>query len=173
VLQASRIRIQLKLASATRLQGHGDLVDTTAGTVTVLGIAVSVTDTTHFEDHASQKVNTFNVADVHAGDWLDIRGSESPAGSNKLVATRFERVDAQPSVWLAGTVKTAAQPNFTILSGMVATTPTTQLSGASHRAVVAVAFFANLVGQTAAARGTWDGTTLTAQQASLSEGEDD
>src|SRR5471030_2179439 len=59
VLQASTIHIQLKLASATRLEGQADGVDATAGTVKVLGIVVNVTDMTHFEDHGSQKVNTF------------------------------------------------------------------------------------------------------------------
>jgi hypothetical protein len=110
--KASTIHIQLKLASATRLEGQADGVDATAGTVTVLGIVVNVTDMTHFEDHGSQKVNTFKVADVHVGDWLDIHGSESPAGSNELVATQFERLEAQSSVRLAGTVTTAAQPTL-------------------------------------------------------------
>jgi hypothetical protein len=42
-----------------------------------------------------------------------------------------------------------------------------------NASTTAAAFFMNLVGQIAAVRGTWDGTTLTAQQASLGEGEDD
>jgi hypothetical protein len=128
---------------------------------------------THFEDGGSEEMSTFSLSDVHTGDWLDIRGGESPAGSNMVVATSFERVEAQSSVRLAGTVKTAMQPNFTILSLQVSTTPTTQFRDASNASTTANAFFMNLVGQIAAVRGTWDGTTLTAQQALLGEGEDD
>jgi hypothetical protein len=172
VLEATKVRIHLMSASATRLLGQADRVDATAGTVTVLGITVSVTPMTHFEDDGSED-SAFSLSDVHTGDWLDIRGSESPAGSNMVVATRFERVEAQSSVRLAGTVKTATQPNFTILSVNVSTTPTTQFRDASNTSTTAAVFFMNLVGQIAAVRGTWDGTTLTAQQASLGEGEDD
>jgi hypothetical protein len=173
VLEATKVRIHLMSASATRLLGPADMVDPTAGTVTVLGIAVSVTAMTHFEDDGSESSSTFSLSDVHTGDWLDVRGSESPAGSNKVVATSLRRVEAQSSVRLAGFVKTAMQPNFTILSVNVSTTPTTQFRDASNASTTASAFFMNLVGQIAAVRGTWDGTTLTAQQASLGEGEDD
>jgi hypothetical protein len=173
VLEATKVRIHLMSASATRLLGQAEMVDTTTGTVTVLGITVGITGMTHFEDDGSESSSAFSLSDVHTGDWLDIRGSESPAGSNKVVATSVERVEAQSSVRLAGTVKTATQPNFTILSVNVSTTPTTQFRDASNAPTTAAAFFMNLVGQIAAVRGTWDGTTLTAQQASLGEGEDD
>ena len=172
VLEATKVRIHLMSASATRLLGQVDMVDMTAGTVTVLGISVSVTAMTHFEDGGSES-SAFSLSDIHTGDWLDIRGSESPAGSNKVVATSLRRVEVQSSVRLAGFVKTAMQPNFTILSINVSTTPTTQFRDASNASTTADAFFMNLVGQIAAVRGTWDGTTLTAQQASLGEGEDD
>jgi len=172
VLVAIKVRIHLKSASATRLVGPVDMIDMTAGTVTVLGISVSVTDLTHFEDQSSQNIITFKLSDVHTGDWLDIRGSESPAGSNKVVATRFERTEAQPSVRVAGTVKAAMQPNFTILSVNVSTTPTTVFADASNAPSTADVFFNALIGQTASVHGTWDGTTLTAQGASLGEGLD-
>ena len=173
VLEATEVRIHLMSASATRLLGQADMVDATAGTVTVLGITVSVIAMTHFEDGGSEDMSTFSLSDVHTGDWLDIRGSESPAGSNKVVATSLKRIDPQASAGLAGTVKTAMQPTFTILSINVSTTPTTQFRDASNASTTANAFFMNLIGQIAAVRGTWDGTTLTAQQASLGDGEGD
>jgi hypothetical protein len=165
VLAASTVRIHLKSASATRLLGPVSMVDATAATVTILGITVSFTGMTHFEDDGPQHISTFKLSDVHTGDWLDVRGSESPAGSNKVVATRVERVEPESSVRVAGTVKTAKQPSFTILSINIITTPTTLFSGGTDASATADAFFSNLVGQTAAVIGTWDGTTLTAQLA--------
>jgi len=172
VLDATQVHIHLPSASATRLLGPVTMVDTAAGTVTVLGITVSVTNLTHFEDDGSQDVNTFQLSDVHVGDWLDVRGGESPAASNNIVATRFVRVEPQSSVRVAGTVKTAVPPSFTILSLNIVTTPATTFTGASNTSVTANAFFLNLIGQTATIVGVWDGTTVTAQQAFLGEGQD-
>lgn len=172
VLEAATVRIHLQSASATRLLGRVDAVDTTAATVTVLGITVSATAMTSFEDETSAQVTTFKLSDIHTGDWLDIRGSESPAGSNKVVATRIERIGPQSSVGIAGVVKTAVQPNFTILSVNIVTTPTTMFSDSMMAPMTVATFFTGLVGQGVAVRGTWDGTMLTAQQASLHHGED-
>jgi hypothetical protein len=169
VLVATKVRIER--SADTRIVAQADTVDATAGTVTVLGVQVRVTAMTRFEDHSSANVSTFSVADIHAGDWLEIRGSESPAGSNAVVASRLERRNAQGHVLLAGVVKTTTQPALTILSVAVATTPTTQFIDASGAAVTAEAFFAGLAGKVAAVLGTWDGTTLTASRVSLGGGE--
>jgi hypothetical protein len=172
VLEAARVRIQLKSASLVHIVGPADKVDPTAGTVTVLGITISLADMTHVEDDGSMHVSTFKLADVHTGDWLDIRGGESPAGSNHVVATRLRRVNALPGVLLAGIVKTATQPKFTILSVNIDATTATFADG-WHGPISATTFFTNLVGQRAVVIGTWNGTILTAKLAALGEGEED
>jgi hypothetical protein len=173
VLAATRVRIER--SADTRIVAQVDAVDATAGTATMLGVTVSVTAMTRFEDHSAANLSTFSLADVHTGDWLEIRGSESPAGSNAVVAKRLERRNAQASVLLAGVVKTAAAPALAILSVNVATTPTTVFSDAKGSTTTADLFFTGLVGKVAATLGSWDGTTLTATQAALgaAEGEDD
>ncbi len=170
VLAATTVRIERQ--ATVRLLAQADSVDATAGTVTVLGITVSVTAMTRFEDHGAQKVNTFSLGDVHSGDWLEIRGAESPAGSNLLVASRLERREAGTSVRLGGIVKTATAPNFTVLSVTVATTPTTQFKDATRAATTATAFFTGLVGQGVGVQGSWDGVTLTATEAAIGESEE-
>jgi len=165
VLVATKVRFEP--ASATELVGQVDAVDTMNGIVTVLGIPATVNSMTRFEDQSDEDVSTFSLADVHTGDWLKIRGDESPAGSNMLVATRLERVGMQSGVRIAGTVKTAASPNFTILSVNIATTPTTDFHSLSS-----TTFFTGLVGKSVWVEGSWDGTTLTATQASFGEGGD-
>ena len=169
VLAATKVRFER--AADIRVLAQADVVDATAGTVMVLGIQVSVTAMTRFEDHGSQHVDTFSLTDVHTGDWLEVRGSESPAGSNSVVATRLEREDTQQNVRLAGPVKTAAQPALTILAVNVATTSSTLFSDASGAATTATGFFTGVVGKTATLLGAWEGTTLTATQASLGENE--
>ena len=169
VLAATKVRIER--AANIRLVAQADAVDAAGGTVTVLGVKVSVTAMTHLEDRSASHVDTFGVTDIHTGDWLEIRGGESPAGSNAVVASRLERRDAQSAVLLAGPVKSATQPALTILSVPVATTTATRFFDATGAASTVDAFFTGIVGKVAVIMGAWDGTTLTAATAALGEAE--
>ena len=172
VLVATRVRIERE--ASTRLLAQVDAVDATAGTVQLLGITVSVTATTRFEDHGPLHVNAFSLADVHAGDWLEVRGTESPAGSNAVVADRLERQASAAAVVLAGVVKAATQPQFTLLAVPVDTVPATAFTDARGQATDAATFFTNLVGQSVFVTGSWNGTSITAASAALAgtEGEE-
>ncbi len=180
VLAATKVEIEH--AANAMIVAQADAVDATAGTVTALGIRISVDGMTRFEDHSSARVNTFSLADVHTGDWIVVRGTETPAGSNAILAARFERRDAQANPVLAGVVKAATAPTLTILSVNIATTPTTVFgggpdgsggsggsdgSGSSGGGISATTFFTGLVGSMATISGSWDGTTMTALRASL------
>src|SRR6202048_245111 len=61
----------------------------TASTLTVLGVEITVTSTTRFEDRSSAQVQMFSLSNVSVGDTVDVHGFESPAGSGKLVASRL------------------------------------------------------------------------------------
>ena len=173
VLVASRVKVERE--ADTRLLAQVDAVDATAGTVTLLGVTVSITATTRFEDHGPLHVGTFSFADVHGGDWLEVRGTESPAGSNAVVAERLERREAAGAVVLAGIVKAAAQPQFTILAVPVDTVPATSFMDARGKSTDAATFFTSLVGQPVLVVGSWNGTSITASGAALAgtEGEED
>ena len=166
VLVASKV--QFEHPATVRVRAKVDTVDTTAGTLTVLGVKFTATAITRFEDDSANHVSTFNLSSLHVSDWVEVRGSESPAGSNQLSASRIERVDTQTVVELEGPVKMATSPQFTILSVPVNTTATTAFSDATEVSVTASVFFTGLVGKDADVHGTWDGTTLTAQSAALS-----
>lgn len=165
LLTATKVRIGH--AASVRMLAQVDAVDATGGTVKLLGITVGVSAMTRFEDHSAANVENFSLADVHTGDWLEVRGQETPAGSNAVLASRLERHDAAPAVVLGGAVKSATAPNFTILSVTVATTPTTLFRDASGNSTTDTTFFTGLTGQNAVAVGSWDGTTLTAAKAAL------
>lgn len=161
----SATKVQIGHPADTRLAGQVDSVDATAGTVVVLGIHVSVDAMTRFEDHGAQKIVTFSLADVHSGDWLEIRGTPSSGSSNSVKAMRVDRLQPQSSVRLTGVVATAAQPNFTILSISIATTSATQFSTGQN----ATTFFTAPVGKIASVRGSWNGTILTADRVQIGE----
>lgn len=165
LLTATEVHIQE--TPQVRVFAQVDAVDATAGTVTMLGMTISVDAMTRFEDHGSQKVSTFSLANVHTGDWLEVRGTEATAGSTSVTATRIDRQQAQSQVMLSGIVSSVSQPNFMILAVNVATTSATQFNQGSN----ATTFFTGLVGKVASVQGSWDGTILTAQKVQL--GEDD
>src|SRR4029077_3456702 len=66
VTQAQKVHIQP--AANVRLTAQVDAVDAGAGTVSMLGIQISVDDMTRFDDHGSQQSSGFSLADVHVGD---------------------------------------------------------------------------------------------------------
>src|SRR6185437_8541904 len=126
LLTATKVEIQPK--PQVRVFAQVDAVDATAGTVTMLGMTISVNAMTRFEDHGSQKVDTFSLANVHTGDWLEVRGTEASAGSTSVTATRVDRRQPQSQVMLSGLVSSATAPNFMILATNVATTSATQFN---------------------------------------------
>lgn len=166
VLAASKVRIGH--AADARLIGQVDSVDAGAGTVTVLGTLVSTDAMTRFDDHGSQKTQTFNLSSVQPGDWLEIRGQQA-SGSATLTAMRIDRLQPQSRVEISGVVLNATAPNFTILSTPIATDGNTQFSGG----VDATTFFATATGRSARARGSWSGGVLSADDVQLGGGGDD
>ena len=167
-------KVQFEHGATVRIRAQVDAVDTTMSpnTLTVLGVKVAVTDLTRFEDRSSDHRETFKLSDLQKLEWVEVRGSESPAGSNQLTANSIVRLQTQSLVELGGPVKTATAPQFTILAVTVNTTGATTFSDATGMSTTATAFFTGLVGQFVDAHGTWDGTTLTTQSATLGHEQD-
>lgn len=166
VIQAQKVHIEA--AADVRLTAQVDAVDASAGTVSMLGIQISVDDMTRFDGHGSQQSGSFGLADVHVGDWLEIRGSESGSG-NAVTATRLDREQPQSEVRLMGPVSAVAPPDFTLVATTVATTGTTDFSNGLN----AAAFFDTATGKSASVRGSWDGTVLAATKVQLGDDHDD
>lgn len=166
VIMARKVRIGHP--ADVRIMAQVDAVDAMGGTVTMLGIVVTVDSLTRLEDHGSDENPLFALTDIHTGDWLEVRATQSSAASTTVTATRIDRRDAQATVRLSGEVAGAAAPNFTMLSVTVATSGATQFSDGLDGGT----FFADPVGKTVSVRGTWDGATLAASEVQLGENDD-
>jgi hypothetical protein len=163
-------RVEIRRLVDARLTGPVDSVDAANGKVVVLGIQIAVDSMTRYEDHGSGRVNIFNLANVHTGDWLEVRGKAPSASGNSLEATRLDRVRPQSEVQLMGIVGSASQPNFKVLATSVATTDHTNF----NHGLNAAAFFQNgPVGETVTVRGAWDGALLTADDVNVGDDNDD
>jgi len=178
VLVAERVRF--RPTSDLRIVSTITAIDTSGKTLTALGLTVATDATTRFEDEATTGSDRLSLADLHTGDWVDIRGYEKPAGSGQVIATRVERIAVQAEHQMRGPFRDPDQPAFNILTVAVMTTAGPD----GTRFVIedeqggtltdATYFFAQPEGTLVEGRGTWDAGTavLTATRVIIKNCED-
>jgi len=156
VLAATRVEVKPKNLSVVR--GLVDAVSASGKTLTVLGVSITTTTNTSFDDKSSQRVKRFSLADVRTGDYVEVRGV--PGSGNSLVATLVERDKPDDRVYLQGLAANLANPNFTVLGVQVMTNSQTKFTGPGG----AQQFFTDAVGQTVRVRGALSGGVVVADQ---------
>jgi hypothetical protein len=144
------------------LQGQPSAVDATAGTLTLLGVPITVNTMTRFEDDSSAAVANFNLSNVTTSDTIRVRGIESPTGSGMLVATRLEREPPSATVIVKGPFTAATSPDFKILGITIDASSATIISGDTTQTLAA--FLAAAVGHSVFVDGTLSGTTVMASK---------
>lgn len=113
-------KVDIRRAQAVRISALVDSVDTANGSLVLLGVTINTDSLTRFEDDVLD-LETFGVSDINVGDYLEIRGSEFPAGSGEVLAGRLEREDPDDTV-IRGFIASIAEPQFVILGVTVDTT---------------------------------------------------
>ena len=101
-------KVDIRRAKAVRATANVDSVDAEAGSLVMLGITVSVDALTRLEDKSDVDMRPLTLANINADDYVEVRGSEFPAGSGNILATILERDDVDLS-----------DPDPTILQGFV------------------------------------------------------
>jgi Domain of unknown function (DUF5666) len=150
------------------LQGPAANVMATAGTLTVLGVQVTVNSSTRLEDEGSSSMAMFNLSNVTAGDTVRVRGFESPAGSGKVVATRLERQPTSTTVIVKGPFMAGTSPDFTVLGITIDASAATIDDG--HGGMMPLAtFLTQAVGHEVRVEGTLSGTTVMASRISIDD----
>ena len=140
-----------------RIQANVDFggVNVAGGTVTLLGIPVTVTGTTAMEDKRDD-VAPFSLSDIQAGDYLEIRGFIGANGA--LVATELRRDDNDSKVELRAPAsrKDPVAGTVTLLGVTVNTSGSTQFRGFDDQPITASQFFAAIVEGLTVAQAKWD-----------------
>jgi hypothetical protein len=162
VLVASKV--QFKRQASSRIEARVDSVDAAANRLVVLGIDVTVNANTRVEDKGDQPVPNFNLGSIVAGDFVEVRGSELPAESNDVVASRLERRRTEEEVRLRGVVDSASAPSFTILGITIQTNGGTEFENSSDGTLSADDFFSDAVGRSVEAKGTVSGGVFIARE---------
>jgi len=169
VLVAANIKI--KRAGIAELKGNITAVDATAGTVTLLGVTVTVTADTRLEDESDAQVEHFSLTNLAVGDTVAVRGFESPIGSGAITATRLERDRPKTTVVVGGFFQATTAPQFTIL-GITIDATSAQINKDFHSTLTVDEFFAQAPGHVVFVSGTLNGTTVMADKIFLATHDD-
>jgi hypothetical protein len=156
-------KIEIRKAGIAELKGNITAVDATAGTVTLLGITVTVTAETRLDDDSDARVDHFSLADLAVGDTVEVRGFENPVGSGAITATRLERERPKTTVVVGGFFQPTTAPQFTILGITIDATSAT-FSKNFHDTLTSDQFFAQAPGHVVFVSGTLNGATVMADK---------
>ncbi len=137
-------KIDIRRSKSVRVTANADSVDAANGSLVILGITVNTDVLTRLEDKSSANVEPLTLADINAGDYLEIRGGEFPAGNGTILASIFEREDADTDAILQGFVTTAGIPSFQILGVTITTDAGTVFEDENDNVISAADFFNQL-----------------------------
>jgi hypothetical protein len=132
-----------------------DGVNVEDGTVTLLGIPVTITGETDMEDKRDD-VSPFSLSDIQAGDYLETRGFIGANGA--FVATELRRDDDDSKVEIRAPVsqKDPLAGTVTVLGVTVNTSGSTQFRGFDDQPISASQFFGAIVEELTVVKAKWD-----------------
>ena len=141
-------KVDIRRAKAVRATAIVDSVNAGANSLVVLGITVSVDALTRLEDKSDADVRPLTLAAINAGDYIEVRGGEFPAGSGDILATILERDDVDlgdpdPTI-LQGFVEAVSDPSFTILGVTIETGGGTRFFDVNDNEILSTDFFDQL-----------------------------
>jgi len=161
VLVASVVRFEHN--GSVELQSQVTAVNATAGTLTLLGVSITVNSMTRFEDDSAAQIQNFNLSNVSVGDTIKVRGYESPAGSGMVLATRLEREPPSATVIVEGPFMAATSPNFTVL-GITIDASSAVIDSGEDSTLTLAEFLTKAVGHSVKVEGTLSGTVIAASR---------
>lgn len=153
-------KVDIRRSKVVRSVAVVDSVDVATNSLVMLGITFTTDELTRFEDKSAADLRPLTIGDIIAGDYLEVRGTEFPAGSGQVQATILERDDLDTRTILQGFVEEVGNSTLTILGVSIDT------SGAMFRdlddSIITAAEFFDLVGvdSLVKARGTEIGDTM-------------
>lgn len=137
-------KVDIRRTNKVRMTALVDSVDAGNGSLVMLGITVQTDDTTRLEDKSDADLRPFTLANLNAGDYVEVRGDEFPAGSGTIAATILERDDPDSDAILQGFVESVSNPSYGLLGVTIETTPATVFRDVDGTTMSAAEFFDRL-----------------------------
>jgi hypothetical protein len=150
------------------LQSQVAAVNATAGSLTLLGVSITVNSVTRFEDDSAAQIQNFSLSNVSVGDTIRVRGYENPAGSGMVLATRLEREPPTATVIVQGPFMAATSPDFTVL-GITIDASSAIISNGEDSTLTLAEFLTKAVGHSVKVEGTLSGTVITASRVRIDD----
>ena len=157
-------KVELKQAGFLRVEGLVGAVG--ADTVTIFGIDILINSGTRLEDKSSANLESFSIADINVGDYLETRAFENSDG---VVATLVERDDFDNEVAIRAFVDSVSDPNLVIRGVNVFTNGATVFRDQNDAVITAAAFFAVAEGRLVEASGTLLNGGILAEEVELED----
>ncbi|MGB5728840.1 MAG: DUF5666 domain-containing protein [Thiogranum sp.] len=138
-----------------RVQANVENVNPADGTVTLLGVPVTITGETGLEDKRDD-LSPFSLSDIQGGDYLEIRGFIGANGA--VVATELRRDDNDSKVEIRAPAsqKDPVAGTVTVLGITVNTSGSTQFRGFDDQPISASQFFDAIVEGLTVVQAKWD-----------------
>ncbi|MCH7894567.1 MAG: hypothetical protein IH907_08670, partial [Proteobacteria bacterium] len=137
-------KVDIRRAKIIRVTALIDSVDSAGNSLVMLGIIFNVDGLTRFEDKSSAKLESLDIGDLNAGDYLEVRGSEMPVGGGEILVGILEREDLDSETILQGFVASASDPTITILGVTIETDGTTEFQDTDDSIITAAEFFSRV-----------------------------
>jgi hypothetical protein len=129
-------KVEIKLSNFIRIEGRVDSV--ASSSVVIFGVTINTDALTRFEDKSSADLETFGLANIDVGDYLETRGYENAQG---VVAARIEREDFADDVAIRAFVDSVSDPGFTIRGVTIETNGATVFRDNDNQVIDSGAFF--------------------------------
>lgn len=162
-------KVDIRSSNKVRMTALVDSVDAVNSSLVMLGITVQTNRSTRIEDKSDADLRPFTLADLNAGDYVEVRGDELPGASATITATILEREDVDTETILQGFVESIANPSYTLLGVTVQTGASTVFRDIDGTVLSATEFFDRLgVNDLVKAQGIEStATTITASEVSF------
>ncbi len=140
VLQAEEIEI--KQDENVRIMTTVDAVNSTAGTLTILGLTIQTGVHTQFEDDSDAEVNPFSLSQLNPGDYVELRATIDSSG---LTATRVERDNLDTVLELRGPLDSNNGTDTMVILGLtVMTDASTSFEDQNDNTISSAEFYATV-----------------------------
>lgn len=165
--------VDIRRTNDLRVVALVDAVNSSAGTLSVLGVSTRVDNQTRLEDKSDADLEPFSLSDINVGDYVEVRGGVD-AGSADILALLVEREDmpdvAGEDTELRARVEAINRPLLTV-AGVTVDTSGAQFRNTNDVLISADVFFATVqVGDLVDADGFQSGqTSLDADEVELED----
>lgn len=136
--------VDIRLGGDIEVAGIIDSIDAANGSIAVLGIPVDTDALTRFEDKSDARISPLTIADLSVGDYVELRGAESPTASGRVLAAIFERDDVDTESEVQGFVTAVSAPTLTILGVTIQTDGSTEFEDAADLPITQAEFFSRV-----------------------------